>query len=90
MKKRESPPTLSERLREAIIKDLKEAYDESCYETYDHHGALETLQELGVSAMPNTELVINDIERMENDSFSQLHEIWGIEKPFGLSNLSKE
>jgi len=88
MKKRESPPTLSERLKKAIIKDLREAYDEACYETYDHQGTLNTLQELGVAAMPATEAVIKEIERMENDSFSQLHEIWGIEKPFGLSNLS--
>jgi len=88
MKKKESPPTLSKRLRDAIYKDMQGAYDEACYETFDYYGTLNCLQELGVSAMPNTEKVIEEIERMENDSFSRLHEIWGMEKPFGLSNLS--
>lgn len=87
MKKTKSPPTLSKRLREAILKDLKAAYDEASYETYDHHGALNTLQELGVDAMPHTEAVIKEIEQMENDSFSKLHELWGLEKSFGLGNL---
>lgn len=87
MKKIKLPPTLSENLREAIMKDLESIYNEACYETYDYHSALNTLYELGVDAMPNTQAIIKKIEQMENDSFSKLHELWGLEKPFGLSNL---
>ena len=90
MKKTKSPRTLSERLREAILKDLEAAYDEASYETYDHHSTLNTLQELGVGAMPHTEVIIKEIEQMENDSFTKLHELWGLEKPFGLANLTDE
>ena len=76
MKKTKSQTTLSKKLKEAIYKDMKDAYDEAAYETHDPYGTLQTLQELGAGAMPYTEAVIKEIEQMENDSFSQLHNVW--------------
>ncbi len=88
MKKKELPPTLSERLKKAIAEDLNEIYEDTCYNTYDYYSALETMRDCGSMALPRTNALIEEIKRMENDSFSRLHELWGLEKPFGLGNLN--
>ena len=87
MKTKRSAFTLSEELRQAINKDLEEAYAEACFGTYNHHGTLCTLQQLGVDAMPHTDAVLKRLHRMENCSVTRLHDIWGLKRPFGLSNL---
>jgi predicted transcriptional regulator len=61
-------PTLSKRLYEAIHKDLKDAFDEASYETYDCCSTLNTLQELGVDAMPYTQAIIKEIKQIESNN----------------------
>jgi hypothetical protein len=90
MKKIESQLTLSEQIEAAILKDLAEAYEYASYESFDHHAALDTLQELGIDAMPNTQLVVKKLRRMEDNPTMLNYDRWGLPRPFGLSSLSRQ